>query len=76
MGKYEGTVRKDGLMVPFRHCLENGERAPFGCVGKVCARYLSSLVVSLQHATDTTRQANARRVKVARSTVLKPNLRS
>jgi hypothetical protein len=43
-------------MVPFSHCPGSGKKAEWGCVGKVRAVLISSIVDTLRHPADTTRQ--------------------
>jgi hypothetical protein len=53
IGKYEGTVTRCAFVVPFRHCLGNSNWSVWGCVGKVRASHISSVVLSLRHPADT-----------------------
>jgi hypothetical protein len=55
-GKYIGTVPEGEFMVPFSHCPGSGKKAEWGCVGKVRAVLISSVVDTLRHPADTTRQ--------------------
>lgn len=45
-GEYDSTVREGHFVVLFRHCYRENRQAVWGCVGKIRASYLSSVVLS------------------------------
>ena len=45
-GEYDSTVRGGHLVVLFRHCSRENRQAVWGCVGKIRASHLSSVVLS------------------------------
>src|SRR5258708_9026569 len=53
MGKYGRTVTEWTFVVLFRHCLEVGKQAVWGCVGKVRASHFRSVVLSFWHPPAT-----------------------
>lgn len=45
-GEYDSTVREGHFVVLFRHCSRENRQSVWGCVGKVRASHLSSVVLS------------------------------
>jgi hypothetical protein len=47
IGGYPGTIMECIFVVPFSHCFGRSMQAAWGCVGKVRASHLRSVVLSL-----------------------------
>ena len=45
-GEYDSTGREGHFVVLFRHCSRENRQAVWGCVGKIRASHLSSVVLS------------------------------